>query len=324
MDLNSSDFLKKKIIWINILLAVLFGVISVYAITIYNKSYKQIIENDGQYYQFNLENLPINFTNNQGEEKVSDVVENVKQDSEQNSNTQNDSNKANTAPLSSKKINKIAILVANIGTNKKITELALKLPKEVSIGILPHTKNLNSILDRVTNSGHESYIYLPLELNSHAASLNQWTLFSNLSIDQNIDRLSTMVNYLGDKKYNLYTSPDEKLSQSPELLSSILNYLSNKDISCIWSNLDNLEILQERKNIKFVDIIIDPNPEKNVIENNLRLLLYMAQKNGYVIGYLNGYNVSIDILNKWLSNVEEYNVKLVHISTLLNIKNDKE
>lgn len=314
MDRNSS---KRRIIRVNIFLSILLGLMLIYVITIYNKSYKQIINNDGQYYKFSLEKLPINFNNEAKEGKINEKIkENIEEGLEENSNKSNSS--------ISPELNKIAILVANIGTNNKLNELALKLPKKVSIGILPHTKNLDNFLKKITGLEHESYIYLPLELNNHSASLSPWSLLSNLSIEQNIDKLSSMINYIGEAKYNLYTSPDEKLSNSKELLIKVLNYLSNKDILCIWSNPNSAEILQNREKIKFVDIVIDPKPEANVIKNNLRLLLYIAQKNGYAFGYLNGYNISIEMLNQWLPNIGEYNSKLVHVSEILNIKKNEK
>ena len=89
---------------------------------------------------------------------------------------------------------KIALIITNLGLNRKSTELALTLPSECALGFLPYTKTLKPLLNKAQNKGHEIYLYLPLQTTQSSDNHGKHALTTSLPPEEMALRLHLILN----------------------------------------------------------------------------------------------------------------------------------
>jgi polysaccharide deacetylase 2 family uncharacterized protein YibQ len=214
---------------------------------------------------------------------------------------------------------KISIIVTNLGLNRRLTELALTLPKECALGFLPYTKSLKPLLSKAQKNGNEIYIYLPLQTSKSDKNEIKYALMSNLGQEENTLRLNMILN--SHTKYNgVYSNYKEVFTDNSRTSKSIFEYLNDKDLIFILGKglqSDALRHLNSHDNIMPTDIIIDEEPDKEYILRQLKNLANIAQEEGVALGYAQSFNITIEMIKKWIPILKQQGIKLVPVSVLL-------
>lgn len=214
---------------------------------------------------------------------------------------------------------KIAIIVTNLGLNKKPTEMALGLPKQCALGFLPYTKTLKPLLHQAQSEGHEIYLYLPMQTSRSYENPGKYALLGNLPTEENIMRLNVILN--SHARYDgVYSSFKEVFTSNPKVSEFLFNHLEGKNLIFLMGKSFGANIpahLQDREKLLYSSIILDKQPDQEEIKENLEKLVKMALENGSALGYSQGYSLSIDMINEWIPSLRERGIKLVPASELL-------
>ena len=214
---------------------------------------------------------------------------------------------------------KIAIIVTNLGLNKKPTEMALKLPKQCALGFLPYTKTLKPLLHQAQSEGHEIYLYVPMQTSRSYENPGKYALLGNLPAEENMMRLNVILN--SHARYDgVYSSFKEVFTSNPQVSEFLFDNLEDKNLIFLMGKSFGNKIpphLQARENLLYSSIVIDKDPDQEEIKANLEKLIKIAKENGSALGYSQGYSLSIDMINEWIPTLRARGVKLVPASELL-------
>ena len=70
-------------------------------------------------------------------------------------------------------------------------------------------------------------------------------------------------------------------------------------------------------NVIPTNIIIDEEPNKDSIRNQLEELIKVAESDGIALGYARGFALTIEIIRDWIPTLNKKGVQLVPVSELL-------
>ncbi len=214
---------------------------------------------------------------------------------------------------------KIAIIVTNLGLNRRLTEAALTLPSSIALGFLPYTTSLKPLLDEAIREGHEIYLYIPFETGMASAHPGKYALMTSTGAEENASRLSTILhsqaNYSG-----VYSSYQERFTNNQQAILPVIDQIRSKNLIFILGKDQHSvipEYLSKKSNIIITNIVIDKEPDEDLIRKNLNSLVQYAKENKVAIGYVQGCALTLDIIKDWLPLLEEQSIELVPISNLL-------
>lgn len=219
---------------------------------------------------------------------------------------------------------RIAIIVTNLGLNKKSTELALTLPKQCGLGFLPYTKTLKPLLHQAQTNGHEIYLYLPLQMSRSYENPGKYALLGNLPPEDNLARLNLILN--SHARYDgVYSSFKEVFTSNAQISEMLLDHLDSKNLIFVMGRVQQGHLpphLKKRDNLVYTNIVIDKEPDEQAINNSLEKLIKTSKEKGVAIGYTQGFTLTIEMIRDWLPKLKDRGVMLVPISELL--KEDKQ
>ena len=214
---------------------------------------------------------------------------------------------------------KLAIIVTNLGLNIRSTELAMTLPRDCALGFLPYTKSLKPLLHRAQGNGHEIYLYLPLQTSKSHDNPGRYALMGNLAQEENSTRLNVVLN--SHARYDgVYSSYKEVFTDNARVSDVVFDHLDDKNLIFILGKglrHPAPDHIKNHKNILPTNIIIDEEPDKESISNQLAELIRVAEEDGMALGYALGFTLTIEMIREWAPTLESKGIKLVPVSELL-------
>lgn len=214
---------------------------------------------------------------------------------------------------------KIALIITNLGLNRKTTELALELPTQCALGFLPYTKNLKPLLHKAQTDGHEIYLYLPLQTSRSYDNPGKYALLGDIPLEENLMRLNIILN--SHARYDgVYSSFKEIFTTNAAASEMLFDHLEDKNLTFIMGRIQQNKIpahISNRSKVVYTSVILDKEADEEAIKANLELLIKKSRENGAVLGYAQGYPITIEMIQKWLPELRNRGVKLVPVSELL-------
>jgi polysaccharide deacetylase 2 family uncharacterized protein YibQ len=155
-----------------------------------------------------------------------------------------------------------------------------KLPPNVTFAFTPYGNDLDNLVARAREKGHEVLLQVPMEPHDYPDNdPGPQTLLSSLSAEQNVDRLhwlfSRMQGYVGIANFmgSRFTAHDAALA--PVL----------REVS--------------RRGLIYVDDSSSPRSQAAQIDNALKRLESIARDRGMAVGFSSALPASIDRISKW-------------------------
>lgn len=219
----------------------------------------------------------------------------------------------------------IAIVVSDLGNNQKTTDMALRLPENISLSFSPYSKNLKEFIDYARVSGHEVLLNLPMEASNYPASdPGSLALMVSQNQEGNEKRLTQIMSqnfgYIG-----LLTPQDEVFSANTEIFKSLLKLVGDRGLALIIgkppvkSETSKLIATSETANA-VADTWVDEELTETAIEARLTLLEQTAKQNGYALGIARAYPITLKLIAKWVNGIEERGFTLVPASAIIGKK----
>jgi polysaccharide deacetylase 2 family uncharacterized protein YibQ len=211
----------------------------------------------------------------------------------------------------------IAIILTNLGMNQKITDLALSLPEEVSLGFVPYSSSAKLFIDKAKELHHEIFIYLPFESKNPMDFPGQMPILLSLSDEENLNRLSNLLKPF-EGCDGVYANHKEIFTSNITKSYPIIEELKKRNLMLFLGNIENTKSFTGERGIVPIstDIILDQDPHIASIKNNLDKLVELARKKNYAVAYAEGYPVTIYTLKAWLPSLEKKGISLVPVSQI--------
>lgn len=217
----------------------------------------------------------------------------------------------------------IAIIVTGLGSNKKISELALRLPEAINLSFSPYAKDLSSWMISGRTSGHELLIDLPMEASNYPVS-DPGPLGLLISKDQAENEIKIKKLMAHNFGYVGFVTPqDEVFLDNNELFKSLLQVLSGRGLMLVIGRQpakdDTREMIEKGNTAStIIDTIIDEELTPTAIQAHLSLLEQTAKQRGYAVGITKAYPVTIKQLDAWAAKAEENGFNLVPVSQIIS------
>lgn len=215
---------------------------------------------------------------------------------------------------------KIALLITNLGLNRRSTELALTLPAECALGFLPYTKTLKPLLHKAQSNGHEVYIYLPLQTAKDAENPGKYALTTDLAPEEVTIRLNVILN--AQSKFDgIYSSYKETFTDNIQASSVVFDQIEDRNLLFVMGKGKASKVAKHfqthGKMIVPADLVLDEEADRKAINAKLEALAKLAEKNGVAVGYSQGFTLTIEVIRDWLPLIKKRGIVVVPISTIL-------
>ncbi len=217
---------------------------------------------------------------------------------------------------------RISIIITGLGLSKNHTSEVLKTEHAITLGFSPYARDVGEWVNQATKNGYEVMLNLPMQpLNYQVNDPGIYAMLQNLSANDNLDRLNNLISK-SNKIVGFYSQPNEIFSSSKDDIAPIIERLSEEKFLFLYSGIQNQSAMrslcsQNMLECLYVNYFAHDEVSEEKIYKQLQLLEAEALKVGHSIGYLNGYPVTLKVMNKWLSAIDTSKIKLVPLSNIL-------
>ncbi|MEM6811865.1 MAG: divergent polysaccharide deacetylase family protein [Pseudomonadota bacterium] len=218
---------------------------------------------------------------------------------------------------------KLSFVVNNLGLSSIETEKIIDdLPATVSLAFSPYSPNLQALIKKARQDGHEVWLTLPLEpANYPLDDPGPLTLLRSASTQQNADRLARLLtaatSYVGFIPIKNHIFDKETAKTSPAIKEIFERGLAVIDSKTGGSNF--MKDLAARKNYPYAsnNFWLDFNLTQLSMNRQLRKAMELSKAKGSTIVMLEPYPASLNTLQKFLSSAVARNFQIVPASALV-------
>ncbi len=217
---------------------------------------------------------------------------------------------------------KIAIIIDDIGYSIALGQRTIDIEGKLTLAVLPKTPGAQSLAKAGFAAGKEIMLHAPMS-NKHDFALgpggltpdqDKQTFLKILSSNiDNIPHIRGINNHMGSE-----------LTTYKKQMNWVMEVIKPKGLYFIDSLTNGrsvaLKVAQQHGIVSQKrDIFLDHVQDEVAIEAAFHQLLKTAQLNGFAIGIGHPYPETLNVLERLLPTINDKNIELVHISTLLEV-----
>ena len=221
------------------------------------------------------------------------------------------------------KLPRVAIIIDDLGYDRKIAEKFLELDVAFTFSILPFSPFQKKIARRAHEKGREVMLHLPMEpMEYPSVDPGQGTLLASMSPDQLISQLERNLDTLpGIKGVNNHMG--SKLTAESTQLYQIFSILKKRGLFFVDSRTTAKTLCKPSARMFKVpfaqrDIFIDHHQQPEFIRNQIKELIETARRQGEAVGIAHPYSTTYTVLKEMLPELKK-SVEVVPASELVRI-----
>lgn len=215
----------------------------------------------------------------------------------------------------------IAIVFTNLGLSRPLTEEAMKLPHEFTLGFSPYASDAGKWAGKGRANGFESVIDLPVQTDNYPISdPGPFGLLEDLSPDENIARMHAILmqfpGFVG-----MLASEGEKMTANKDEIKPYLTELKRRGLLFLYVKTDKNTAFEDFTKANFfyalgIDKVIDTDISRSAIDAQLQSLITIARSQGYAIGLAHSYPPTVEELASWAPTLFDQGVDLVPVTAI--------
>lgn len=221
----------------------------------------------------------------------------------------------------------ISIIIDDMGYRLKTGKRAIDLPGELTYSFLPHAPHVNSLSMRAYDKNKEIMLHLPMQTED-GRKLGPGGLTENLSEEKFQRILSSSINAIPFARgFNNHMGSE--LTKNQLLMKRLMQQVaSNNNLFFVDSKTTSRSVafqVARQEGLRSIqrDIFIDHELSATFIEKQLKKLIRMAQVTGSALAIGHPKTLTIAILEKWLPTLEEKGIRLVSVSKLIELRQER-
>lgn len=221
------------------------------------------------------------------------------------------------------KLPKVAIIIDDLGYDKKIAEKFLALDAAFTFSILPFSPFQKKIANRAHAKGLEVMLHLPMEpMEYPAVNPGPGTLLTTMSPDQLISQLEKNLDTLPSIK-GVNNHMGSKLTTESTQLYQIFSILKKRGLFFVDSRTTPKTLCKPSARMFKVpfaqrDVFIDHHQQPEFIRQQINKLIEIADRYGVAVGIAHPHVITYTILKAMLPDLKE-KVQLVPASHIVHI-----
>jgi polysaccharide deacetylase 2 family uncharacterized protein YibQ len=216
------------------------------------------------------------------------------------------------APKPEEKINKVKIVITNLGVNKAETDAALKLAPNFTLAFNPYGNETSLSSKLSKDAGHKVLALIPMQTGIPQSSSGVLALkienneFRN---SQNFEAALSRV-YMPD---GLFFASDEIFTKSANF-SSIAKQIADKKLPIVSAKTEVSDVTSKANgfvlNVLGADSYIAQNTAPLDVEAGLKIFSENAMKKDNSVLVIEGSKANLDILSKWYPTLKDSKLEL--------------
>ncbi len=222
----------------------------------------------------------------------------------------------------------ISIIVSGLGINGGGTLDAIEaLPAEVTLGFAPYGNTLLRSVEAARTDGHEILLEVPLEPFDYPDNdPGPDTLLTGKAPRENLGRLFSIMSRFGGY-VGLLNNMGARFTASSADFAPVMEELGARGLGYLDDGSSNRSLAKElaranRVPFARVDAMLDANPARARILEQLAALESKAKRSGSAIGIVSALPVSVEVVAEWARGLSEKGIVLVPASALMKDGND--
>jgi hypothetical protein len=215
---------------------------------------------------------------------------------------------------------RMALIVDDVGYDKKRALELLDLRRPMTIAIFPQLRHSRKIAQTAHGMGYEVMMHLPMEPDEKLRR-NPGIITSEMSEG---DLYSTMDDDFGSIPYvaGVNNHQGSKITRNPEAMASVMRYLAGKNVFFIDSRTasDSVAYKVGREfglRVAENDLFLDNEKDVEYIKERIKLLIEEANRKGQAIGICHVHPATIQALREMFPVVDREGIELVYASELV-------
>ena len=217
----------------------------------------------------------------------------------------------------------IAVVVTGLGLNEAGTANAIDtLPEGITLAFAPYGKSLSRAVASARSSGHEIVLEVPLEPFDYPDSdPGPDTLLTGQAPRDNLDKLFNVMASFGGY-IGVMNHMGARVTASTADFAPVMEELGARGLGYLDDGSSNRSVatqLAAANSVAFgrADMVLDQNPSRTSILEQLAALEARASDNGTAIGVISALPVSVQTLAEWARDIEERGFAIVPVSALM-------
>ncbi len=225
-------------------------------------------------------------------------------------------------PAPRKALPSVALIIDDLGYDKKIAQKFAQLDVTLTFSILPHSPFQKKIARLAQSKGLEIMIHMPMEpVEYPQVNPGPGTLLTSMSPDELINQLDQNLNTLpGVKGINNHMG--SRLTSESTQMYQIFSILKKRGLFFIDSRTTAESLCEPSARLLQVpfaqrDVFIDHYIKPDFIRNQIKELIRIAKKNGEAIGIMHPHSTTLKVLQEMMPDLKGQ-VRLVPASKVVH------
>lgn len=216
---------------------------------------------------------------------------------------------------------KVAVIIDDMGMDRRRTQVALTLPAPVTFAWLPYAPQIQGWVDEGRAAGHEMLVHMPMEPDSLTTDPGPTALKSTMSpaelaamLDKNF---SAFDGYVG---FNNHMG--SKLTRDPTAMAQVMQQAQRRGLLFVDSRTASDSVAADMAAVLGVphaarDVFLDHYEDSASVMAALISLEETARRKGYAIAIGHPKDNTLSALREWLPTLAEKGLLLVPVSALV-------
>ncbi|MFC1825910.1 divergent polysaccharide deacetylase family protein [Thermodesulfobacteriota bacterium] len=225
------------------------------------------------------------------------------------------------APGLPEKLPKVAIIIDDIGFDRKIAEKFLELNARLTFSLLPHTSMQKSFAAKAREKGFDIMLHLPMEPKEYPqVDPGAGVLLTSMSPDELIRQLKKNLDAVpGIKGVNNHMG--SKMTTVSAQMYQIFTVLKQRGLFFIDSRTSPNSLCRPSARLFQIpfaqrDVFIDHIPETDFIRRQIDHLVHIAYEQGEAVGIAHPHTLTYNVLRQMLPDLAK-KVRLVPASQVV-------
>lgn len=234
---------------------------------------------------------------------------------------------ADDLPVSNLHIPAISIIIDDMGYRLNSGNRAIRLPGALTYSFLPHAPHAVDLSKYAHQQSKEIMLHLPMEAESGKklgpGGLTECMTEQNFIkvLDSSIESVPYATgfnNHMGSllTKSSLWMTRLMREIASDKNLYFVDSKTTSQSIAFKTARAEGLKTIKR-------DIFIDHDESKEFVLQQLKKLIKRAKRKGTALAIAHPKRITLSILERWLPTLEAKGIKLVSVSTLINLQQQK-
>lgn len=205
---------------------------------------------------------------------------------------------------------RIAIIIDDLGYDRKLADKFLSIDGPLTYAILPYSPFRNEIADSARRQGSEVMLHLPMEPDQYPETdPGTGALLSSMTPDERIAMLEEnldSVPYISGVNNHM----GSKMTANSEHMNQVLSTMKKRGLYFIDSLTTHNSKARSSARLFQVpfaqrDIFLDDDPRPEIIRSQVEQLVRIAELNGHAVGIAHPYEATYEVLAEMLPALNE-------------------